>query len=141
MVKKPRAKRQPRWRLHWLLLCLFLLPGAPAQAAVTGTDLLLRCEASEKSMHGGTPLSPDEMLDSMWCTGYLSGLLDGFSVSDFRVGNERAVCLPEEGLTRVQAMSIIQRWLREHPEELGKSGRRNAVIALSKAFPCKGAGP
>ena len=49
----------------------------PAQAAITGEDLLSRCSASEKSMQG-EKLSPDEALDSMWCVGYLSGLLDGF---------------------------------------------------------------
>lgn len=107
----------------------------PAFAAITGDDLLARCSASEKSMHG-EKLTAAEMLDSMWCVGYLSGLLDGFGVAEFRVGNEKMVCPAEEGLSRSQALDIILRYLRDHPEERPKSGRRYALVALSKALPC-----
>lgn len=108
----------------------------PTFAALTGDDLLTRCTASEKSMNG-EKLTAEEMLDSMWCVGYLSGLLDGFGVGDFRVDNEKMVCPAEEGLSRSQALGIITRYLRDHPDERPKSGRRNALVALSKAFPCK----
>ncbi len=108
----------------------------PALAALTGNDLLARCTASEKSMNG-EKLTAEEMLDSMWCVGYLSGLLDGFGVGDFKVDNVKMVCPTEEGLSRSQALGIINRYLRDHPEERPKSGRRDALVALSKAFPCK----
>ena len=113
-----------------------LLLSFPAQATLTGDDLLARCSASEKSMNGAK-LTAEEMLDSMWCVGYLSGLLDGFGVADFKVENTRMVCPAEEGLSRSQALGIITRYLRDHPEERPKSGRRDALLALSKAFPCK----
>lgn len=113
-----------------------LTPSSPAHSAITGADLLDRCTASEKSM-SGAKLSAAEMLDSMWCVGYISGLLDGFGVGDFKVGNEKMVCPPEEGLTRSQALAVINQYLREHQEDLAKSGRRDALLALSKAFPCK----
>jgi hypothetical protein len=108
----------------------------PALSAMSGDDLLARCSASEKSMNG-EKLNAEEMLDSMWCVGYLSGLLDGFGVADFKVDNEKMVCPNEGGLTRSQALTTITRFLRDHPEERAKSGRRNALVALSKAFPCK----
>lgn len=108
----------------------------PVLAAVTGAELLTRCEASEKSMDGGK-LTNDEVLDAMWCNGYLSGLLDGFSVGDFKIGDEKAVCPPEEGLTRAQALKIVTRWLREHPDASQKSGRRGALLALANTYPCK----
>lgn len=85
----------------------------------------------------GEKLAGEEMLDSMWCVGYVSGLLDGFGVSDFRVGEEKMVCPPESGLTRSQALGIITGYLRDHPDDLAKSGRRGALLALSKALPCK----
>jgi len=112
-----------------------LIVPMPAQAAITGEDLLSRCSASEKSMQG-EKLSPDEALDSMWCVGYLSGLLDGFGVADFKIENEKMVCPAAEGLSRSEALAIITRYLREHPEERAKSGRRDALVALSKALPC-----
>ncbi len=108
----------------------------PAQAAFSGSDLLHRCSAAEKSVTG-TTLTAEEMLDSMWCAGYMSGLLDGFGVAEFKVGNERMICPGENGLTRSQAMTIITAYLREHPGEQAKSGRRIALVALSKAFPCR----
>jgi hypothetical protein len=119
------------------LTCLLLFCAWPSQAApVTSGDLLNRCSSSEKSMNGGT-LSPDETMDAMWCMGYVSGLLDGFSIGDFRVAGAKAVCPPEESLTRSEALRIINQWLREHPQDKDKSGRRSAIIALSKAYPCK----
>lgn len=126
---------------RWLALTSILLAmyALPAQAAFSGGDLLHRCSAAEKSV-AGEKLTAEEMLDSMWCAGYMSGLLDGFGVAEFKVGNERMICPGENGITRSQAMTIITAYLREHPEEQPKSGRRIALVALSKALPCpKGA--
>lgn len=124
----------------WLfVLTIPLLLGASfgASAAVTGQDLLDRCSASEKSLESKEKLSGEEALDAMWCMGYMSGLLDGFSVSDYRVGNAKVMCVPDEGLTRTQAMRIVNKWFREHPDALPKSGRRGALLALASAYPCK----
>ncbi len=122
--------------LHFLWLAGLLAGWSPAHAALSGAELLKRCAAAEKSM-AGEKLAGEEMLDSMWCVGYMSGLLDGFGVSDFRVGEERMVCPPESGLSRSQTMGIILKYLREHPDELPKSGRRSALLALAKSLPCR----
>lgn len=124
------------------LLCALLLATAArdAGAAMSGQELLKRCSAAEKSMQG-EPLSANETLDSLWCMGYVSGLLDGFSLGDFKVGDARAVCPPEQGLQRGEALLTIVKWLRAHPEDLARNGRRNAVIALSKAYSCNSAQP
>lgn len=115
---------------------LSLVLAQPAFAAVTGEELLNRCSAAEKSVDGGQ-MSGDEMLDAMWCMGYMSGLLDGFSVGDYKVANTKMMCPPEGGLTRTQALRIVAKWLREHPEAHPKSGRRGALLALAGAYPCK----
>lgn len=116
---------------------LFFALAAPASAAVTGQELLNRCTASEKSLDSQEKLSGEEALDAMWCMGYMSGLLDGFSVNDYKVGGARVMCAQEEGLTRTQALRIVNKWLREHPDALLKSGRRGALLALAGAYPCK----
>lgn len=118
-------------------LMILLWLATPASAAMTGQELLNRCTASEKSVDGTEKLTGEEMLDAMWCMGYMSGLLDGFSVGDYKVGDAKVMCAPEEGLTRTQAMKIVNKWLREHPEALPKSGRRGALLALAGAYPCK----
>ena len=122
-----------------IALAIPLLLGASfaASAAVTGQELLDRCTASEKSLEGKEKLSGGEALDAMWCMGYMSGLLDGFSVSDYRVGNAKVMCVPDEGLTRTQALRIVNKWFREHPDALPKSGRRGALLALANSYPCK----
>jgi hypothetical protein len=119
-----------------VISAVFLMAAQPVSAAVSGAELLTRCEAAEKSMEGAK-LSGDAMLDGMWCMGYMSGLLDGFSVGDYKVGDTKAVCPPEEGLTRTQALKVVTKWLREHPEAQQKNGRRGAVLALTSAYPCK----
>lgn len=120
------------------LIALFM--GAHAALAgaenANGHDLLQRCNAFEKSIDG-QPLRPEETLDAMWCMGYVSGLLDGFGVSDYRIGDAIAACPGETTLNRTQAVKIINQWLRQHPDDLEKSGRRNAILAISKAFPCQ----
>lgn len=122
--------------LHSIYICLMLTSIHTAHAAVTGAELLSRCEAAQKSIDGAK-LSGEDMLDGMWCMGYMGGLLDGFGVADFRIGDEKAVCPPGDGLTREQALRSVTRWLRENPEALQKSGRRGAILALSKTYPCR----
>lgn len=123
--------------LNSFALAILLAAAVPACAAVTGEELLNRCSASEKSVNGTEKLSGAEMLDAMWCMGYMSGLLDGFSVGDYKVGGAKVMCAPEEGLTRTQALRIVNKWLRENPDALLKSGRRGALLALAGAYPCK----
>lgn len=126
-------------RLWQAALGMLLLASAatPAKAAVTGQELLERCTAAEKSLEGKGALTGEEALDSMWCMGYMSGLLDGFSVGDFKVGGTRVMCMPEEGVSRTQAMYVVNKWLRAHPDALPKSGRRGALLGLASAYPCK----
>lgn len=119
-----------------LFAALAFAHAQPAYAAVSGAELLSRCEAAEKSLQG-EKLSGEELFDGMWCMGYMSGLLDGFGIGDFRIGNEKAVCPPDDGLTREQALKSVTRWLRENPDALQKSGRRGAILALSSTYPCK----
>lgn len=119
----------------WVLAGCLMLAALPARATVTGADLLQRCAAHEKSIAGGT-LSTEEGLDAMWCMGYVSGLLDGMGVADFRIGDTRAICPPQQGISRTEALRAILHWLREHPAEQNKSGRRGAVLALAQALPC-----
>jgi len=114
---------------------LALTTPAASAAPADSAELLHRCTALEKSM-GSIKLTSGEALDAMWCMGYISGLLDGFSISDFRIGETPAACPPDVAISRTQALGIIMTWLREHPDDLDKSGRRSAIIALTKAFPC-----
>lgn len=101
-----------------------------------GHELLQRCSAYEKSL-ASPSLNAEETLDAMWCMGYVSGLLDGFGVSDYRIGNAIAACPGDSSITRGEAVKIVTGWLRQHPEDLDKSGRRNAILAIAKAFPCQ----
>ena len=124
-------------QLNYLAFAFLLAAAFPAAAAVSGEELLNRCTAAEKSVDGADKLSGEEMLDAMWCMGYMSGLLDGFSVGDYKVGGAKVMCAPEEGLTRTQALRIVNKWFREHSDALQKSGRRGALLALAGAYPCK----
>jgi len=106
-----------------------------ASATPTGTDLVNACGAAVRALDG-TQLSANESEQALWCGAYMSGLVDGFGVSPPGVNGRQVLCLPEQGIDNGQAIRIVTKWLREHPEHLHESGRMEAMIALTKAFPC-----
>ncbi|MFJ1254088.1 Rap1a/Tai family immunity protein [Cupriavidus sp. CuC1] len=122
-------------RKHILSLLLALVSGV-AMSAPTGADLLRSCGAVVKQQDGIT-ISVDESAESIWCIGYVAGFLDAVGMTPPKVNGKQAICLPPNGITNDQAIRLVVKWLRENPDGLHQSGRTEALIALSKAFPCQ----
>ncbi|WP_368671159.1 Rap1a/Tai family immunity protein [Cupriavidus sp. IK-TO18] len=122
-------------RSCFIALLLMLTSGGAVCAAVTGGDLLRACGATVKQQDG-IGISATESAEAIWCIGYISGLLDAIGLAPPKVQGKQALCLPPNGINNEQAIRLIVKWLRENPEGLHQSGRMEAVIALSKAFPC-----
>lgn len=101
-----------------------------------GSALLKACGATLRQADGGQ-LSEEDSIESIFCIGYVSGFLDGMSLTATLTGGRPNVCLPERGITNDQAIRILVKYLRENPETLHKSGRMSLYISLGKAFPCK----
>lgn len=100
-----------------------------------GTFWLRACTAALKFDEGAS-LPPEDQYAALGCTGYVTGFLDGMSLASATAKAQRAVCLPERGISSDQATRIFVKYLRDNPENLHKSGRMSLYIALAKSFPC-----
>lgn len=101
-----------------------------------GARFLSACGAAVKQQDG-VSVSDKEMIESLWCIGYVSGFLDSMSITQSTNGGRPNVCLPQQGITNDQAVRIFVKFLRENPQTLHESGRMLLYIALADAFPCR----
>jgi hypothetical protein len=116
-----------------VLLALAALP-ATSQGTTAG-DLLQGCGAAVKEMDGAS-ISMEESLLALWCTGYVSGMLDGARMVPQLTKAQPVICAPSDGITNEQAVRIVVKHLRAKPEILHEPGRIHVLIALVRAFPC-----
>jgi hypothetical protein len=109
-----------------IALALLLL-GGQAHAQMDGMKL-----------HGACNKDAPNSIGDVFCNGYTLGFLEGFimGAAQLTVG-KRLVCLPErEAISAAQLRVIVQKYLRDHPEELHKLDYELVTSALVAAFPC-----
>ena len=100
-----------------LLGCL----SAGARAAdFNGIDLSTMCVSNNQAIR-------DQ------CTAWISGFQAGISANDEK--SNMHVCLPDE-LLGSQAVLIIEKFMKEHPEQLHYPARVVAFYALWQDFSC-----
>lgn len=119
-----------------ILICLLTTLAQTSHAqGQDGAFWLRACSAALKIDEGAT-LPPEDQYAAVGCTGYVSGFLDGMSLASTSAKAQRAVCLPDRGISNDQAMRIFVKYLRDNPEILHQSGRMSFYIALARSFPC-----
>jgi Rap1a immunity proteins len=73
------------------------------------------------------------------CLGWVEGFADGLTVHDELLGvprRDRMACVPR-GVTTIQMVRVIQKYLADNPGKAHRPTRYIASIALAGAFPCK----
>lgn len=100
-----------------------------------GNELLSRCNVvinyQDKKIQ-----NPDE-IDIGICLGMIQGMMKINSVYKQKLGKEMALfCPPASGLSYVQAIRIVVKYLNDHPEKLHQSDTYLVIGAFQKAFPC-----
>ena len=83
-----------------------------------GNDLLVACVSPEALRYG-------------MCMGYISGLVDGFTVADKTV-----ICIAS-GVTRGQLRDVVLNGIQSSPQGRNEEGYAVALLAIAKAFPCR----
>src|SRR5262245_26406341 len=105
-----------------------LLVGVMALAVTTG---------AKGYVYSGNDLLRDcEGADLPFCQGYFTGwgnTLHGFI--EITKGRQ-PICYPD-GVTLDQTISIVVKYLREHPEERHYTAESEMFMALIKVFPCQ----
>ena len=73
------------------------------------------------------------------CLGWVAGFADGFLVYGELLSvprRDRMACVPR-GVTTVQIVRVIKKYLAENPGKAHRPTRYLASIALAGAFPCR----
>lgn len=117
--------------LKALLVTILLSPLTVSASNIgTGMELLeiIKSYENGKSTNTETPDALKNLYKYMYYFGYGKGLIIG--------DNARTICNPE-GVTGEQYMLIVEKYLKDHPEELHESAYLLIDIALMEAFPCE----
>ena len=116
--------------LKAVLATILLLPlTANALTNDTGIELLEAIKFYEKYQADSSemPNSIKPLVRYTYHLGYMEGLIVG--------DNDRTICVPQ-GVTRKQFMLVVEKYLKEHPEDLHEPAYRLIDWALMEAFPC-----
>jgi hypothetical protein len=110
---------------------------APAQPNISrsGRDFLEICSTVDSDQKG----DPVRIQNDATCLGWVEGFKDGFTVHDELLGvpqRDRIVCFPG-GITSVQIIRVIKKYLAENPDKAHRATRLVASVALASAFSCK----
>lgn len=141
-----------RYLISIALLIQLLVPHnvgseAPAQlpteatVELTGNEFLRQCTYAIRFADGERDLTAGESEYGTYCMGYLRGFYEGYSAKAAanRVlgdAQHREVCFPDS-LPTDQAVRIVVKYLREHPERLQQAANLLVLQAFYAAFPCK----
>ena len=121
--------------LSIVLVSAFSINGA-STAGFTALDLMEECEAVVE-----TSPTPKQAMGASHCMGYLSGIGDAHSIVASMTPSARLWCEPTVGLTSLDRLTVVAKFLVANPESIKESARSAVVIAHAKAYPCTPAKP
>jgi Rap1a immunity proteins len=113
-----------------------------ADISRSGSDFLEVCSGVGSGGDRQTPPAPNSTLPA-WrdatCLGWVEGFAEGFLVYGELLNvprKDRMACVPR-GVTTVQLVRVIQKYLADNPGKAHRPTRYIASIALAGAFPCR----
>ncbi len=129
----------------FLLAAFLLFCASPVCAGPDGNQLLKKCQQAIRQYDDqpSNP-SPGDSLDAGWCIGWVGSVIEmnylhrDFAAKSHPISADKFYfCAPGEGLTAIQAIRVIVKYLKEHPEDLHHNAMLLTNLALKSAFPCK----
>jgi len=132
---------------HLLLFAaaLFCFCASSAFAGPDGKQVLSSCQQTLQHFDGqqANGLDPLGTLDSGWCIGWVTAIIEmnnlqeGVADKDHPLrANTFHFCAPRAGLTTIEAIRIVVKYLKDHPKDLDHAGIGLTNLALMSAFPC-----
>ena len=104
-----------------------LLASSNSHAFITGNNLVEYCDDYEQYEQDGGSFRGG------YCYGFVGGITQTLHVSD--KSDKNKICA-SENVTQKQVVSIVRKYMEEHPEMLHKRADMLVIIALRIAFPC-----
>jgi hypothetical protein len=108
------------------------LIATPAMAW-TGNEMLRHCETLDQSRPGQAPSPADDAFMQGLCLGTIFGMR--FLVNA-TTNTGYQICVPD-GVNNGQQMSVVVRYMRNHPEKLYNDFTYLVMDAFLEAWPCK----
>jgi hypothetical protein len=102
---------------------VFLVAWAAPAASFTGVELFDLC--FRKGTDG-----------QLACTSYVRGFADGVVFEGLMTGGDAKYC-PPQSLPVKDIRLIVEKYLKDHPDQLSKEAGALVGLALHQAFPCK----
>lgn len=131
-----------------MLACVILLSFPTSFSAVTpqtqdpsrqfdGNELLRNCNEAVR-FADGEKLGYEAMGRALLCQTYVAAWIDGYlAAKTISEHNWRfPYCRPSSTWDNTQSVRIVQKWLKENPEQLHTQATLTVMIAMGKAFPC-----
>lgn len=106
----------------------------PSPPDKSGTSFYDECTTDKDPEQRSTA----DNLQRGYCMGYVAGLTQGVASSELIHDvkpSKRIFCLPE-GVTNIQKVRVIRKYISNHPEEAHNPAQGQALMALREAFPC-----
>lgn len=132
---------------HLVLLAVLLFCADPVFAGPDGSQVLRACQQTMQHLddQSGEPNSLAS-LDSGWCLGWITAVVEMNNLQEGMADKDHPIranmfhfCAPGSGLTAIQAVRIVVKYLKDHPKDLDHNGIGLTNLALMSAFPCKAA--
>src|SRR5262245_29398493 len=111
-----------------IVVLLGLSPLASAQQE-NGSYFLHACGSAVRLIDG-EKLGPEERRAAAFCTSYVSGFLDGSTITVGVTEAKPPYCYPPKGIPNGQVVRIFVKFLRENPGDLNQSGRILLMTSL-----------
>ena len=119
------------------------LPGRTAQKTATeqpdisrsGREFLETCSGVDSAGNKDAA----HIQNDATCLGWVQGFTDGFLVHEELLSvprKDRMACVPR-GVTTVQVVHVIRKYLAANPGKAHRPTRYIASIAMAGAFPCR----
>lgn len=70
------------------------------------------------------------------CTGYLAGFIGALRIAQ-TVSDDFPICLPEQGLTNLQVVNDVSKYLEANEDQLQRSARSVFFLVMTQRYPCQ----
>jgi hypothetical protein len=105
---------------------MFAVPAVyAADFVMDGNQLVSDCKNSETAFG----------FDEGKCIAFVIGVENGFEMAYVVQGIQKPICLPS-GVTNGQAVKVVVKFMKNHPEDLHQPAVSLTLKALIEAFPC-----
>lgn len=105
-------------------------------ATEDGNELLKGCNVFVQLLDEGT-MDQESAIDVGRCIGFMEATLNWGKLYEIKNPESAFFCTPSD-LKTGQAVRIIVKYMREHPEDLHEPKIFLVIAALRSAYPCSG---